>query len=171
MRATCSAPGLQSHTVTWMHRNLSDSSGLFLVILYLRLFHCCHSWCPFLHLSYPTHSLGSCAPRARLEPVMILKSLNTLPPTHTLPFPECQTGQGFFLPGLHGQFIFALARNICSGHLGADRPQHQQCPGIPHQDFFTMQAQLAYNFFIYITLLLLILTEVMAIIYSCTKEI
>lgn len=27
--------------------------------------------------------------------------------THTLPFPECQTGQRFFLPGLHGQFIFA----------------------------------------------------------------
>lgn len=64
-------------------------------------------WCPFLHLSHPTHSLGSCAPRARLEPVMILKSLNTLPHTHTLPFPECQTGQRFFLPGLHGQFIFA----------------------------------------------------------------
>lgn len=107
MQATCSAPGLQSHTVTWMHRNLPDSSGLFLVILYLRAFHCCHSWCPFLHLSYPTHSLGSCAPRPRLEPVMILKSLNTLPPIHTLPFPECQTGQRFFLPGLHGQFIFA----------------------------------------------------------------
>lgn len=168
MQATCSAPGLQSHTVMWMHRNLSDSSGLFLVILYLRPFHCCHSWCPFLHLSYPTHSLGSSAPRPHLEPVMILKSLN--PPLHThthFHSLNVKLDKGSF----YLDCTASSSSHICSGHLGAHSPQHQQCPGIPHQDFFPMQAQLAYNFFIYITLLLLILTEVMAIIYSCTKKI
>lgn len=97
----------KSHSATWTHRNLSDLLR-FGCHSRRNIFLLSHSLCLFLHFSYLTHSLGSCALHPCSEARMIPESLHC----HKLLFPGCQTGQRSFLPRQRGQLTFALAWNM-----------------------------------------------------------
>lgn len=89
----------------------------------------------FLQFGYLSHSLSRCALHPCWEPRIILESLNA----HILPIPECQTGQSAFLLFAWPAHLSTSLESICSGHHGANGPQHQRSlETIPRDSLITM---------------------------------